>query len=132
MELQFYEALQQGDITKLMAVWADDDDIACVHPGGARLLGAAAIREGFEAIFAHAPIPVRLEQVRRLAGLGWAVHHVVESITVEGQQGPQQAWVLCTNVYVKAAQGWRLATHHASPANPEDLPSAGEAPSTLH
>ena len=35
IEQQFYEALQRGDIDKLMAVWSDDDDIACVHPGGA-------------------------------------------------------------------------------------------------
>ena len=26
IEQQFYEALQQGDIERLMAVWADDDD----------------------------------------------------------------------------------------------------------
>jgi uncharacterized protein (TIGR02246 family) len=132
VEALFYEALQQGDITKLMATWADDDDIACVHPGGARLVGAAAIREAFEAIFAHAPVPLRLEQVRRFSALGCAVHHVVESIPVEGPQGLQKAWVLSTNVFVKTAQGWRMAAHHASPANPEDLPSAGDAPSTLH
>ena len=40
VEAQFYEALQHGDIDRLMAVWSDDDDIACVHPGGARLSGA--------------------------------------------------------------------------------------------
>ena len=27
IEQQFYEALQQGDIERLMAVWADDDEI---------------------------------------------------------------------------------------------------------
>ena len=44
IEHQFYEALQQGDIDKLMATWSDDDEIACVHPGGPRVIGAAAIR----------------------------------------------------------------------------------------
>jgi hypothetical protein len=34
IEQQFYEALQHGDIEALMAAWADDDDILCVHPGG--------------------------------------------------------------------------------------------------
>ena len=43
-EAQFYEALQQGDIERLMALWADDDEIFCVHPGGPRMVGAAAIR----------------------------------------------------------------------------------------
>ncbi len=51
IEQQFYEALQHGDLERLMAVWADDDDIVCVHPGGPRLVGAAAIRASFEAMF---------------------------------------------------------------------------------
>ena len=38
VEQQFYEALQSGDIDALMAVWADDDDIFCVHPGGPRVV----------------------------------------------------------------------------------------------
>ena len=33
MEAAFYEALRHGDIDKLMACWADEDDIVCVHPG---------------------------------------------------------------------------------------------------
>ena len=39
-EAAFYDAMQLGDIDKLMACWADEDDIVCVHPGGARLVGA--------------------------------------------------------------------------------------------
>ncbi|HPK32932.1 MAG TPA: nuclear transport factor 2 family protein, partial [Ottowia sp.] len=30
-------------------------------------------------------------------------------------EGPHQSWVVATNVYLKTAQGWRLAAHHASP-----------------
>ena len=37
VEAQFYEALQQADLDKLMALWSDDDEIACVHPGGLRV-----------------------------------------------------------------------------------------------
>ena len=43
-EARFYEALQAGDLDKLMAVWADDDEVVCVHPGGERVIGPAAIR----------------------------------------------------------------------------------------
>jgi uncharacterized protein (TIGR02246 family) len=132
VEAQFYEALQRGDIAQLMAVWADDDEVVCVHPGGGRLVGPAAIRESFEAIFASGAIPVQPEQIRRLQALGCAVHHLAERITVGAPEGEQQAWVLATNVYVKTAQGWRMAAHHASPASPHDLPEVGDAPSTLH
>ena len=134
VEAQFYEALQRGDIERLMAVWADDDEIICVHPGGARAVGAAAIRASFEAIFADGSgVPVVPEQVRRLQLLGGELHHLVERVAVAGAQGLQTAWVLATNLYVKTTLGWRLASHHASPGTPSEPPPAGaDAPSTLH
>jgi ketosteroid isomerase-like protein len=133
VEAQFYEALQHGDIDKLMAVWSDDDDIACVHPGGgARLSGAAAIRASFEAVFAKGPIPLQPHSVRRMHTLGCAVHHVVERIALIDAKGLRSAWVLATNVYLKTAQGWRMVVHHASPGSELAEPAPGAAPSTLH
>ena len=38
-ETAFYEAQEKADLDAMMAVWADDDDIVCVHPGGMRLSG---------------------------------------------------------------------------------------------
>jgi ketosteroid isomerase-like protein len=73
------------------------------------------------------------EQLHRLQHMGTALHHLVERIDVVTEQGRQTAWVLATNVYVKTAQGWRLAAHHASPAAAQE-PAAmgGDAPGTLH
>jgi len=133
VEAQFYEALQRGDLDKLMAVWADDDEVVCVHPGGGRVIGQAAIRASFEAIFGNGGVPVVPEQLHRLQHMGMALHHLVERIDVVTDQGRQTAWVLATNVYLKTAQGWRLAAHHASPAAAQE-PAAmgGDAPGTLH
>jgi ketosteroid isomerase-like protein len=131
-EAQFYEALQTGDIEKLMAVWADDEDIACVHPGGPRLVGDGPIRASFESMFSHGTIDARPGQVRSTDGNGFSVHHVVEQIQVSGEQGPQTAFVLATNVYVKTPQGWRLLLHHASPGTGRDVHEIIESPSTLH
>ena len=133
VEAEFYEALRRGDLERLMALWADDDEIVCVHPGGTRIVGSAAIRASFEAIFANGGIPVRPEQVHRLAALGSALHHLVERVEVPGPQGAQLAWVLATNLYVKTVQGWRLASHHASPGTPAEISAeGGDTPSTLH
>jgi uncharacterized protein (TIGR02246 family) len=133
VEAQFYEALQRGDLDKLMAVWADDDEVVCVHPGGGRVIGQAAIRASFEAIFGNGGVPVMPEQLHRLQHMGTALHHLVERIDVVTDQGRQTAWVLATNVYLKTAQGWRLAAHHASPAAAQEPPAmGGDAPGTLH
>ena len=132
IEQQLYEALQHADIEALMAVWSDDDEIVCVHPGGPRVVGAAAIRASFEALFAHGAIEVRPEQVRRLQALNCAVHSVLERVNVPTDQGTRAAWVVATNVYVKSGRGWALAAHHASPGSPREAQDVADAGSTLH
>ncbi len=132
VQAQFYDALQHADIERLMAVWSDDDEIAIVHPGGPRIVGHGAIRASFDAIFASGPIPVRPDSVRKVEGSGCAVHHVLEKVDVLSDEGPQTAWVIATNVFIKTAQGWRLVLHHASPGSPRQMPEISEAPSVLH
>ena len=132
IEQQFYEALQRGDIERLMAVWADDEEISCVHPGGPRVVGAGAIRVTFEAMFANGALDARPERVRRLQTPACAVHSVLEHVRVMTPEGPQSAWVVATNVYVTTAQGWRLVSHHASPGTPREAQELVEAASVLH
>lgn len=132
IEQQFYEALQRGDIDRLMAVWSDDEEISCVHPGGPRVVGAAAIRSAFEAIFANGAVNAQPEKVRRLQTHACAVHSVLEHIQIMTTEGPQSAWVVATNVYVFGAQGWRLVSHHASPGSPRELQEIVESAAVLH
>ena len=82
LEQQFYEALQRADIEALMAIWSDDDEIVCVHPGGPRVVGANAIRAAFESIFGNGAIAARPEKVRRLQGADCAVHSALERIEI--------------------------------------------------
>jgi len=131
-EAQFYEALREGDIDKLMAVWADDDEVVCVHPGGPRIVGPRAIRGAFEAIFAAGRIQAEIERVRRVHTLDAAMHSVVERVHLVLPQGPRTAFVMATNVYVKTTQGWRMVAHHASPGTDTEAPEIAEAPSVLH
>lgn len=133
VEAQFYEALREADLDKLMALWADDDEVFCVHPGGPRVVGPQAIRVAFEAVFAaNGRIHAFPERVRRLHALGSAVHNLVERIELKTDSGPRTGYVLATNVYLKTAQGWRLVAHHASPGTAQETPEIVEAPSVLH
>jgi ketosteroid isomerase-like protein len=131
-ETAFYDALQHGDLERLMECWADEDDIVCVHPGGARLVGHAAIRAAFETLFAHGNVKAHADRVRRLDAGTCRVHSVIERIEVMGDDGPANAWVVATNVYAKTAQGWRLVSHHASPGSRNEPTDSLSAPTVLH
>ena len=131
-EAQFYEALQQGDIEKLMAVWSDDDEIVCVHPGGPRVVGAAAIRASFEAMFANGVIDAHPEKVHRVLTQASAVHSALERVQVRTAEGPRWGWLIATNVYAKTTQGWRLVIHHASPGTASEMQEATGAAGVLH
>ena len=132
VEAAFYEALQTADIDRLMACWADDDEIVCVHPGGPRVVGPGAIRATFDAIFANGSIRARPERVRKVEALASVVHNVLERVEVLTESGPAQAYVLATNVYHKTAQGWRMVAHHASPGSQAEAQEINEAPQVLH
>jgi uncharacterized protein (TIGR02246 family) len=132
VEAQFYDALREGDLDKLMAIWSDDDEIVCVHPGGPRVVGARAIRASFEAIFANGGVPVQTENVRRVHSLDAAIHNLIESVLVTSTEGAERASVIATNVFVKTAQGWRLVAHHASPGDANEAIDSTDPPSTLH
>jgi len=131
-EAQFYEALRDGDLERVMAVWADDDDVVCVHPGGARVVGPRAVRAAFEAIFANGSVVVHPAHVKRMQAMGSAVHSVLERIDVVTVEGPRTGWCVATNVYVKTSLGWRMVAHHASPGSPDEISEIADTPSVLH
>ena len=132
VEAAFYHALQNADIEKLMACWADEDDIVCVHPGGPRVVGPTAIRATFEAMFANGSIRAWPQKVRKTESVASSVHNLLEKVEVLTPQGPRQAWVIATNVYHRTAQGWRMVAHHASPGTASEIQEVSDAPAVLH
>ncbi len=120
-ENAFYDALERADLDLMMAVWAEDEDIVCVHPGAQRLTGVEQVRAAWRGMFAGGPhMRVRAVQQVVISGMMVAVHNVHESITVQGEAKPRPP-VVATNVYLRGAAGWRMVVHHASP------PAAGAA-----
>ena len=115
-ESAFYAAFEAADTDGMMNLWADDDTITCIHPGGTRLVGRAEISESWRQIFAN-PMRLRFRVSHRhaLTDEGVAVHSVQEEIEIEGRNGVA-AVVAATNVFVLTDGGWRLWMHHASNA----------------
>lgn len=115
-ETAFYDALARSDLAAMMAVWSEDDEVVCIHPGGPRVVGLDAVRELWRQILASG---VRLNvrttgKVVVSSTLVQTVHSVLEEIAEAGSEpiGPP---IVATNVYTRGADGWRMVMHHASP-----------------
>lgn len=115
-ELAFYDALERADLTRLMQVWADDEEIVCVHPGGLRIVGLHAVQESWQEILANGGLAIRPSVPTVLHSMMGAVHSLVEQITVNGAESTEVAHCYATNIYHKGPTGWRLVMHHASAA----------------
>ncbi len=122
VEAAFYDALNRADIEALMALWADDDEIFCIHPGGVRLHGHAAIQASWEAILEQGALQIRPSQLYETHNLMSAVHTVIEGVTASASE---PAHLVATNVYMKTPRGWRIVMHHVSVA-------PGPAPTPPH
>jgi uncharacterized protein (TIGR02246 family) len=133
-ENAFYEALERCDLEGMMAVWAEDEDIVCVHPAGPRLTGQDQIRESWARIFSGGPhARVIITNQVAISGMMLAVHSVHENFTIPGQTRADAVPVpvVATNVYLRTAAGWRMIVHHASPAPAATQPAPREAPPKL-
>ncbi len=130
-EQAFYEALEQADLEKLMDVWAEDEEIVCIHPHSPRLVGHAPVRAAWRTMLANGPIRARPAYVQVIRGAMVSVHNVVEQVIVKDGTTTAVVNVFATNVYLKGPQGWRLVLHHASTTPQEQIAALAVAP-TLH
>ena len=130
-EAAFYEALEAGNLEAMLEVWADDEEIVCIHPGGPRLAGYDQVRESFAQIFASGQrLKVHVSNPVVLSGVMLAIHSVHENILVQGEPRPR-APVAATNVYLRTGNGWRMILHHGSPA-PQAPRASADSPKILH
>ena len=112
----FYRAFESKDIDAMMAAWAEDEEIVCVHPGGPRLVGFDAVRLGWEQIFAgETKLLFRLDEIVVLETVGMALQSAIEQVTV-GDNPAQRGTAVVSNVFLRTPSGWRVVLHHASPA----------------
>lgn len=134
-EAAFYEALEASDLDAMMEVWADDEEIVCIHPGGPRLAGFADVRASWAEIFSGGRrLDVQVSHQVVLGGMMLAVHSVRENIAVRGEKRAAVP-VSATNAYMRTGNGWRMILHHASPAPQgaaQQRPAEPETPRVLH
>ncbi len=127
--IAFYEAISRADADMMMAIWAEDEDVICVHPGALPLVGFGAVRAAWASVFANSP-GMRFElqdPIWHVSGT-MATQTVVEWIRFAEDTAPRGG-VAATNLFIRTLHGWRLLGHHGSPiSNPQTSNNGG----TLH
>ncbi len=129
-EAAFYEAISRADVDAVMALWADEEDIVCIHPGAPRLVGHTSIRAAWESIFEQGGVHIRPVQLHVTQNMMTSVHNIIEEVHRTSTR-QQDIHILATNVYVKTAAGWRIVTHHASVV-PGEAPADTSVTALLH
>lgn len=131
-EQAFYDAFSRGDLDALMAVWAEDEETVCIHPGGARFSGIASIRESWKQLFETGmKFNVRVSNVIKTHSALIAVHSVLQHINVEGDDTIAPP-LITTNIFTRGPMGWQLLVHHTSPAPDTNGLMMQESPRTVH
>jgi ketosteroid isomerase-like protein len=131
-EAAFYAALAHADIDGMMAVWSEDEEVVCVHPGSIRLVGLPAIRESWRQLFASgARISVSPTHPIRWLNVMTAVHTLHQHVHVEGDDRLHPP-IIATNVFTRGALGWKMVMHHASPAPDMDNLHGNDTPHVVH
>lgn len=118
----FYQAFEARDLDAMMATWAEDEEIVCIHPGGVRHVGYDSVRHGFEQLFSgNGKLSFRLDQVVVMETVGLAMQSTIEHVQAGDES--TRGVAVATNVMMRTPSGWRVVCHHASP-----VPAVAEAP----
>lgn len=131
-EQAFYDAFIRSDLDALMAVWAEDEEIVCIHPGGSRFSGLAPIRESWKQLFdTGMKFRIKTSQVLKTNSALVAVHNLLQHVSIEGDDTITPP-LITTNVYTRGPRGWQLLVHHTSPAPDTNGLMMQESPRIVH
>ena len=113
----YYDAIDEGDLQTMMAVWDESDDVLCLLPMMPAQQGRQAIRTAWENILlAGAPPEIQINHLSWIESGDFALHLVEERFSVPEESEPQR--IYATNIYRKHSGGWRLLMHQNSPTPP--------------
>jgi ketosteroid isomerase-like protein len=123
----FYRAFTRGDVAAMRALWAENAEVLCFHPGGALLRGRTEVLGAWEQILAAPPpLDMRCHDAQ--------VHFQgeVAIVTCYEGNGTQAPHLAATNVFVLEQGRWRMMHHHAGPLATATRGPARARPSSLN
>ncbi|MEJ5305879.1 MAG: nuclear transport factor 2 family protein [Ignavibacteria bacterium] len=112
----YYKAFENFDLQLMSQIWANTDDVVCIHPGWDILVGWEKVREGWSKIFmddAYLKFTLRNTNTIILNNIG--IVSCIEEIFVSSQDTISQTFVATTNLFQETEDGLKLFYHHSSP-----------------
>ncbi len=121
-EDNFYDALEEGDLNRLLSVWADTDDTCCILPMYPLVQGREGIQEVFSHLFSQGHgVELSITHLNWIQTDDIAIHHVEENLQKVPPDRPPPPPFYGTNIYRKDSNGWHLIVHQNAPT-PEPPP----------
>ena len=118
----FYDALEEGDLNRLLSVWADSDDICCLLPMYPMIQGRKDIEDVFSHLFSQGHgVELSVTHLNWIQTDDIAIHQVEENINPPAGDPPPPPFY-GTNIYRKSGDGWRLIIHQNAPTPPPPPP----------
>ena len=122
----FYDAVETGDVDLMASLWVDDPEVSCVHPGAVPLRGTRSVLRSWTVLMANVGyiqffltdvaltlLPHGAEQPTTAVVVG-----TENILSGEGMTSPDAfagGKAVCTSILVRAADGWKIWSRHASP-----------------
>lgn len=112
----FYRAFESLDVHKMRGVWAQSEDISCVHPGWPLLKGFEQVMESWKRIFENTSMmqfTITGAVIRVEGDSAWVMGTENIATLVDGKVA--EAKVQATNIFIKRDGRWLMVHHHGSP-----------------
>jgi ketosteroid isomerase-like protein len=116
----YYDAIDEKDLTALMAVWDESETILCLLPMMPIQQGREAVETAWGAMFnSDISLDIQIKHLSWIETNEIAIHLIEEWVNTGAESGPQP--VYATNIYRNGDQGWHLIMHQNSPTPPANL-----------
>ncbi len=114
----YYDAIDESDLEKMMSVWENSPQVACLLPMQPMHHGVEAIRRMWKPMLdPQLKVDITVNHLQWIEEGNIAIHILEEMVTLVAN-GERQPPIYATNVYRKAADGWHLLMHLNAPSPP--------------
>ena len=118
----FYQALRDGDFQSMDSLWANQDEVAVVHPGWSPLHGREAVMESWRRIFGGGSTSEITCSKAEAHILGNVAYVVCSECFPEGE-------LVATNIFKLEGEEWKMVHHQGGVMTAPVIDSEGE---TIH